>query len=400
MKKSPANARPYPWHLYYEASRPAIRRRIVLPDGTHKMERLAARMYKQWRNNKTELESLVRRLNAEQFKEKISLEKMLDRNAFLSVKTIERYHSHLTIHGTSEEKVEREMSLLTNYVINVFVGKFSLPNPKDWHAEANRWYGHLLGPEAPKSAYTKKYIVQVMNKFMRWLHKERPAEIPLVVFDGFSATKLQSIERDRSVAGEKKRRTFIPESDWKKIQLALPPDIKPWAMLCYHYGLRRSESLGLLYEGTDCIYEDGIELKRQLATCDKQGTPKFARLKSQGRASLTEGSGRESRFIPHWLGIDPQLTFDWIEAGKSHVMSPVTFTKKWRAAMRKLGMAYDIHELRHTWVTRALAQYNSRDVQLAAGHSNIETTMRYGHDHRELKKKKFAPRHTAGKKAG
>ena len=60
--------------------------------------------------------------------------------------------------------------------------------------------------------------------------------------------------------------------------------------------------------------------------------------------------------------------------------------------MRKLKFTYDFHALRHTFITKALgAGHTARDVQLAAGHKNIETTMRYAHDHRTMDDEIFTP---------
>jgi hypothetical protein len=399
-KKLPTGATAHPWHIYEETwknpngssgTRAVVRRNITLPDGRVARERMPKHLYAHLRGNRDELESFVRRTNAELFKEEISIEKILDRNAFLSVQTLEKFQAHLAVHTPSPEKVTREMTLLKKYVVNVFVAEFRLLNPKDWYAERDRWYGYLLSDKAPASAYTKKYIIQVANKFMKWLHGERETEMPLYVFDGFSVGKLSSIERQRAIAGEKKIRNAISEADWKRIHLALPEDIRPWIMLSYSYGLRRNESLGLLFEGTDCVYQSGIELKRQLIR-HRAGKMKFKELKTEGRSSIESKKRQEMRFIPHWFAT-PEQACDWIETGSKKPLSPNGLTKKWNRLMKSLGMSYDIHELRHTWVTNALASgHNPREVQLAAGHVNLETTMRYAHDHRSGDRVRFRPK--------
>lgn len=55
----------------------------------------------------------------------------------------------------------------------------------------------------------------------------------------------------------------------------------------------------------------------------------------------------------------------------------------WRDLMTALGYTYDFHDLRHSFITRAIREKNSRDVQLAAGHKHLMTTMGYAHDDRD-----------------
>ena len=62
--------------------------------------------------------------------------------------------------------------------------------------------------------------------------------------------------------------------------------------------------------------------------------------------------------------------------------------------MRELDYDYDFHDIRHTWITKAIRLPNvePRDVQLAAGHKNIETTMGcYLHDDRIFGDEPYVP---------
>jgi integrase len=63
--------------------------------------------------------------------------------------------------------------------------------------------------------------------------------------------------------------------------------------------------------------------------------------------------------------------------------------------MDELDFNYDFHDLRHTFITKAISAYPPRDVQLAAGHKSIETTMRYAHDNRNLDDEVFNPEEIA-----
>ena len=63
---------------------------------------------------------------------------------------------------------------------------------------------------------------------------------------------------------------------------------------------------------------------------------------------------------------------------------------------KNISFDYTYHDLRHTWITRAVRLKGKdlshmRDVQLAAGHENIETTMRYLKDDREFSEEIYSP---------
>jgi integrase len=398
MKQLKRYAKVNPWRLFEERAggkaRLGIRRWVVLPNGQGTNERYPRNRYQDLLDNPAGLEELVRRLNKEEFGEQQSIENILDRNAFLSPKLLDEYERHIRIKIPNADNAQAEIARLKNYVINFFVGKKGLVNPKDWYRKQDDWAEFLLGPDSPPAASTKRKIVHEANRFIEWLHKIRPNEMPLYRFDPLTQARLREVEFQRSVMKIKKVRRDISDADWKIIKEALPEDIKPWIMLCYHYGLRRSEALGLSLEGTDCIMEDGIELKQQLTGYDRNsGQCEYGKLKTEGR--LTEYQQlAEKRFIPHKLGgADPNDTYEWIRVGKEKcLMHPDTLTKRWSELMDKLKLDYDVHELRHTWITRARASFPAREVQLAAGHRNISTTERYSHDHREPSRKKFRPK--------
>lgn len=378
------------WKIVHEKkrgkSRVVVKRWIVHPNGKGSNEHLPGKEYSAMRQDPKALAAFVARLNAKEFKDQLSVQNIVTRNAHLDPAFIEKFRKHLFLEIPQEKNAKAQFNLLQKHVIGFFVGKKSLYNPKDWYVERSAWAEYLLTEVSP-SVDSKKLIIQVANRFMAWLHEERPAEVPPMVFKPLSRARLRDLSRKREMNRKKPARRAIPEADWKKIFLALTDEIRPWVMLAYSYGLRRSETLGLLFEGVDCIYEDGIEIKKQLVLM-RSGKMLFGTLKSQGRTSLN-GTPVEKRFIHHWLGVDPNDTFKWIEMGAKAPITPTDLTKAWRGLMIQLNLNYDFHELRHTWITRARAQYPSREVQLAAGHASIATTERYSHDHREHSKKRF-----------
>ena len=74
-------------------------------------------------------------------------------------------------------------------------------------------------------------------------------------------------------------------------------------------------------------------------------------------------------------------------------MHPDTLSDRWTELMEQLKLTYTLHDLRHTWITKSIRKKKvvPRDVQLAAGHKNIETTMGYLHDDREFDDDIYVP---------
>lgn len=170
--------------------------------------------------------------------------------------------------------------------------------------------------------------------------------------------------------GERRERTAIKDEDWERILSALPSDIKPFVLLAYHYGLRRAETLG--FDSTNDVRNEILLVRKQL-------TSYFL-----GRAVYGPCKTRRARKVPHWLGIRPEQAYQWILEGLNQKMHPDVLSHRWASLMESLGLEYTFHELRHTFITRARAQYSSREVQLAAGHADNATTERYSHDHRKF----------------
>ncbi len=416
MKKRVGNTIINEWKLYYEKygkdekqRTRSIIRRWEVTDGKGTNRRYPPKKFQSIRTNHEELERLVQRLNATEFKEEIAKAKAAVRTAFVNFEDEQAYERHLRTRIPSPEGVARELSNLKAYVISYFVGKLGLKNPKDWYSKRQDFMEFVLSEDTPASVFSKKFIVQCVNRFMRWLHEERPNEVPQVVFPQPSKAMLMRIRR--STEGRAKKRGIIPDSDWQKITKAMNAspiktdtgqkaakaerafsDIRPWVLLSYHYGLRRAEALGLAYEGTDAVYEDCLVVRKALEGYDCiTGKCTFGLLKTPGRLS-ENGDAVEKREIPHWLGVDANETADWIEAGLKNLMHPDTLSHRWEELMEKLDMKYHFHELRHTWITKARAEHKDREVQLAAGHASIVTTEKYSHDHRKFERKHVRPK--------
>lgn len=332
-------------------------------------ERLPLSKYRRIREDPAALEELVKRLNAPiTCKEKVEF-----KHAFISPTLLDEYMRYLTAQIPSISGARQEFSALRRHFLNYFIGKLDLMNPLDWHrVHETQWAEYLLSKAAPRAAKTKRDIVIAANRFMSWLHKQRPEEVPPLEFKPLSKAKYRDIEANRELKKEVKERRMITPHDWKVIEIRLKKsDIRPFVYLSYYYGLRRAETLGVQPGDTKQGY---LSIVRQLSAIDLHKPLK----------------GKEARRVPHWFA-SPQISYQLVEEACAAQMNPSTLTHKWATLMDKLNLNYDFHDLRHTFITRAIRLHPARDVQLAAGHKDIRTTMGYAHDDRTMDDEEYRP---------
>ncbi len=334
-----------------------------------KYQRLPVEKYASIREDQTKLEEFVKRLNAPlDAKFKVEF-----KHAFISPALLEDYLTFLVAQIPSQSGAKQEFSYLKRYVLNYFIGKLDLMNPLDWHKiHETKWAAYLLSKQAPKAAKTKRDIVISINRFIGWLHKQRPEEVPALEFKPLSRAKLKSVEAGRKLRKEIRTRGAIPDKDWNVIIRGAPLELQPFINLSYYFGLRRAEALGVMPGDVKKGY---LELQRQLAAL--------------GRYEPLKGR-EEHRKIPHWF-TSAATAYGWVEGAQKHLMNPSTLTHKWNKLMVKLDMHWDFHDLRHSFITKAIRAYPAKDVQLAAGHKDIRTTMGYSHDDRDLSGEVFTP---------
>lgn len=375
---------------------PSIRRWVYFPDGSKKYERYPALNYRHLRDKPKELKNFVVRLNGED-PDAVRVKRVVEfRHAYISTELLDSYFDFLKTQIPSEKHASSEFSALQRYCLNFFIVKLKKPNPLEWHLHQEFWAKALLNkvssddtffkdewrllePNELLSAKTLKSIVNAMNRFMGFLHQKRPGEVPPLQFKPISRASFKELEARRMLAGQTIIRKFIRDEHWKVIQERVPEDIKIWSLLAYQYGLRRSEVMAL---DLDSIRKDHLIITKQLVSIPEPYKPVFGPLK-----------GRMSRKVPHWF-CKPAPTYHLVSKLKDlDYIHPGTLSHKWLDLMRSLGYDYDFHDIRHTWITKAIRLQNvvPRDVQLAAGHVNIETTMAYLHDDRILSDEPFVP---------
>jgi integrase len=334
------------WSLFKDGGRWVIRkwegkRYLSLPVG----------QYRHIREDEVELKAFVHRLNAPL----LCQEAVTFKHAFISPLLLEEYKQQLLAQVPSEKNATCQFNYLVNYFLNYFIGKLNLADPRQWYAvHKSKWAVYLLEQEL--SASTLRKIVQEANRFMEFLAEKRPDEVAAIRFRPISRARFRTLAASRKLA--KGRDRYVREKDWAEIEKKLPPRIKSVVSLCYYFGLRRSEALGLKLED---VRKDHLRVDRQNLTI----------------GASTVLKGKKNRKTPYWYGT-PKLAYALI---KDLVpMSPDTVTEEFAA----LETGFHLHDLRATFITRALRDHKAREVQLAVGHENMSTTMRYAQDHRDF----------------
>lgn len=361
----------YPWELKRQGDRWYIKQPVKKDDGKMSSRTYPSKKLRQIRDNEEELKALVLRLNAELRAREITKKTVEIKHAYINDALLQRWHKERAL---ETDRASVELGYIKTYFLNFFVGRLSLPNPVDWHrVHKSEWAAYLLGDETPQAPSTKRDIVQCANRFMLWLHTERPNEVPELEFRPIGKAKWKTLNAAWKLNEGRLVHKYIPDADWAKIVKKLPETISPYVKLAYAYGLRREEACGL--KNGD-VRKDYLAVVRSYSGKGKYGPPK----------------GREPRKVPHWFA-HPKEAYKWIEAlhKAGGPMHPDTLGEKFVEHCKELGLDYTMHDLRHTFCTRAYRAYNKNDVRMAAGHKDIRTTQRYIHDDTNLGDEEYKP---------
>lgn len=364
-----------------------IRRMILLPDGKRTATRLDKARYAKYTDFE-ELKKLVIRLNGRENRRAIKgIETKL---AFLPTTLMEEFRELLQAEIPSQKDARNHYKNLHRYCLKFFIDLMKLQDPVEWKANETKWGIALLDElsasdlnlriytdDGGRSVKTIKGVIQTTNRFMAFLHKKLPQEIPFIKFDPISRAKFKDYHAKLNM-GVGPIGKFITDKDWALIDKELPDDIAPFVRLGYYYGLRRAETLGL--ELND-IAKHHLNIKRQLTNMNGD-QPNFAPLKN-----------KLERKTPHWF-IDPETTYSFVEDAVSKRIHPDTLGVKFSAFMKEMKMDYNLHDLRRTFITKALDKNNgnAKPVMMAVGHGNSDVTMRYLRDDRQLDDVVFVPK--------
>lgn len=345
-------------------------RRWVAKDGKRTQERLPIHKYRHFRDNPEEIKAFLLRLN-ESGRQVVEI-----KHAFISPTLLDEYLELLCTQSENKITARCEYTYVKKYFLDFFIVKEKILDPINWHMnQKTKWAKFLISTEAPPSVSSKKQIIHAVNKFMSWLSEKRPTEVPKMKFEPFTKARLKELEASRVLRKEKRINYFISEKDFKTIIKALDSRILSPVLLSYHFGCRRSEALSLKLED---VKKGFLLVERQLVKIGHNGPNK----------------GRMARKIPYW-STNPINAYNWVKDVK--IMHQRTFAALWDKAINALlkdgyiEVEYNLHDLRHTWITRMMRNQNPRDVQMAAGHVSINTTMGYLKDDRNLSEEIFDP---------
>lgn len=334
-----------------------------------------------------ELKKFVERLNHRYDTQLAKAKAAYDfKHRFISAELLEEFDALLKAEIPNRNVSVSTFNYLKRNCLHWFINVQGLPDPVDWKDHEKQWGLALLckleGKNANKLKIFDKPVhfdtiskhIQILNRFLRFLHQRLPKDVPAIVLEPVSKAQARLYRAEYEESGGRPG-NFITADHWKRIEREIDPTIKPFVQLGYYYGLRQAECLAVT---TDNLFEDSLDVERQLVAFT-DGKPKYAPLKN-----------RLKRQVPHWF-ISAEAAYKII-TGVAKLMHSDTFGDRFRAEMERLDLPYGLHDLRRTFITLAFRTgKNPRDIMLAAGHRSLETTMGYAQDDRDLGRKRFVP---------
>ncbi len=367
------------YYLAKEANSYAIKRNVTFPTGRRSSMRLSKATY-DYTVTKDSLQRLILRLNGrENRKAIVAIETKL---AFLPTPLMEEFRELLEMEIPNQTDARSHYRNLHRYFLKFFIETLKLKDPLEWKANEHKWgisllhEGNLKIFDEKKSLKTIKKVTQVANRFMSFLHRKLPKEVPFIKFEPISKARLNHYNAVQTLDSDNTFGLFITENDWITIEATLPKSIAPFIKLGYYYGLRRSETLG--FEPHD-LAVGHLNVVRQLKSINLNGI-RYKPLK-----------GRNKRKTPHWF-ITPKLTYTLIQECICKKMHPDTLSGKFNDYLKQIQLTkYSLHDLRRTFITTALDYYTPKEVMLAVGHASIEITMKYIRDDRNLQNTLYIP---------
>lgn len=354
------------WLVVKEGSGFSIRRWVKYKDGTKSFIRLN-KSYYSGKSDYSELKNITKVLNYRERKEQDAIDYFNLVGAFIPKDLKNQFYKYL-VKQTLNEAYSRELiSSLNNHFFSYWYA-IKIPDYLHWEERQEDLIHHLMDKKLSKKTIDK--VMNIATRFFKWLHKRTGKKTPILLFDTSSISPIVWRKHDLDIICLKGIKTgaYISEHDWVLIKENLYPSIKSAVLLCYYYGLRRSEVLAM---NTQDLRKGHLSVERQLISY-KDMEKATGPLKS-----------RSSRKVPHYIQKDLSQVKEWIETVVP--MHPDTFTDKWILFMSSLKMPYRLHDLRNTYCSNILAAgITIRDAQLAMGHASLKTTERYLRDHRKL----------------
>jgi integrase len=353
------------WYLIESDGQPVIRR-YTKRDGKVKWERYPKDKYRNI--TRSELENFMRRINITAALKRAEAEERYNfDHSFVTKEKLNEFEAMLLNRANNQAHITRTLTYLKKHVLHYFILEKKLPHPNFWIKHEEEWGRYLMKKKL--SANTLKQIVQAANRLLLFLRRKNSEEIQAIRLEPFSSKKLQHM---KAVSKFAVRRKLISDEDVQVMINNCRPELKSYILLAYKFGLRRAEILGL---SPDHVLKGALSVTRQVV--DVNPIIKYGPLKS-----------KQVRKVPYWQS-SPKEAYELIK--DLAVIHPSTLSDMFSALMAELKMPFQLHDFRRTFITKALRANHWRDVQLAAGHYDIKTTIGYAQDDRTIDDEKWTP---------
>lgn len=356
---------PMLWSKWYLINNNSIRRYRKIGKKTQ-WERYPKEKYAHM--SPQELESFLRRLNADQeIKAREAKERYNFDHSYWNQSKQEAFYKYLVSNANSKAHIQGHFSVFQRYVLYYFITVAKLPHPNHWIKKEAEWGEWLLKKKL--SANSIKRIKQVANRSTRFLAKHYPGEVNPIILEPVGKKKLNFIKLHEP---NHKRFKFVDEAMYLRIYKAASDEIKPYIFFGYRFGLRISE----VYPVTPkSIFKGYLSIEQQLVSIEPRVV--YGPLKN-----------RQVRKVPYWFTTPAEA---YSEAIKIKLMHPHTVSRKFVEMLKELELSFQFHDLRRSFITKAVRVHNIVDVQRAAGHYDIKTTMVYVQDDRKMDDELFIP---------
>lgn len=362
------------WSKYYKVKDSANRSGVVIRrykkvDGKVVWDRFPAKDYAHL--SQDEIDKLLNRLNASFVsQENIAKERYKFDHAYLNPLVMEAYEKELNS-CMERPQVVTNLTWLNCYGFEFFVLKLKISDPSLWYKKSADWGEWLQGKFKDEkgrpytlSISTIIQVVQSVNKFLTFLSdKQFYEEMGAIrLLKPLGRAKIKTLKANTIQATDK---PYLSMEIFNKICKENPDNrVLPNLKLQRKYGLRIAETLGSKKD----------KFRKGYLIVDEQG----AGVKL-GKIVTKPVKTRELRKVPHWFA-DPKEMRDQIDL--IIPMHPSTLKEEMNDLLAKYG--FTSHDNRAAWITDALDEHKPSEVQLAAGHKDIRTTMGYKRDKRNL----------------
>ena len=376
----------YKWTLSWDSNA----NRYVVRRGP-KQERYPAKEYKKFNQDKSKMEEFVNKLNYRLLREEERKKNWKIQTSFLKTTLIgDAFYNYIYENTRNEKYSMGVVSRVRRYFVDYFTGR-KMYDYIEWQTlksqrELVSW---LLKKNL--SIKTIDAIKQNINQFYQFLHEESDGEIDLYKVTFFSLKKAvrkkhekerikKNKHKDRRLSGD----DYIDEETFKKIIARCkkgyknpthfeawtePKKILPYIWLSYYYGLRRSETIAV---NTGEIKHEYLRIVCQQDTVEK---------------TMPLKHGHDERCIPHYNINNLKVLKTVLNEIK--VIHPSSLTKIWGNLMKDMGLKFTYHNIRNSYCSNLFRDMNKLDIspahiQLAMGHDDIRTTMKYLRDFRKM----------------